>query len=72
MMPQLERAKKIAKLEEEMLEWVAGRRSSVNAIAGMSGTGDNAWEQMLISQVDVAEVQKLSAAIVALRAGVHW
>ena len=59
---------KIKALEVEMLAWVEGRRSWTNSIRGTSATQDNAWETMLIAQADAAEVMKLSAAIVALRA----
>ncbi len=62
------RDRKIKALEDEMMEWVEGRKSWTNLIRGMSPSQDNAFETVLIAQADAAEVQKLSAAIIALRA----
>jgi len=59
-----ERLAEINKLKAEMDMWVRGERSHMNVISCIS-PDDPAKVQVMVAQADAAEVQKLSAAIVA-------
>lgn len=58
---------RIKALEDEMMEWIKGRRSMTNYIAGTFGPDQAHFERIAIIIADTAEVQKLSAAILALK-----
>jgi len=56
----------IRELEKEMLEWVEGRRSHVNDFMRVEWDQSKRTDTLVaVAQADAAEVQKLSAAIVA-------
>lgn len=67
------RDREIARLEEEMMRWTKGTMSHWNYYqsAALNGNGerDAALASVMCSIADAAEVQKLSFAIQALRAG---
>ena len=54
----------ITAMADEMLDWLEGRKSWTNLIMGLDSNGPET--QVAIANMDAVEVQKRSAAIVAL------